>query len=107
MGCSADTIKARLAKSKKLQAIKDAESEIILDTAELGLKRAILAGEPWALKYVLSTKGKVRGYVEKTEVDVLLRQELEGVVGALEDGLEPDEFRKVAGVLGNASRTTT
>lgn len=67
MGCSPDTIKARLAKSKKLRAIKEAEEELVLDTSELKLKQAILNGEPWAIKFALATKGKNRGYVERTE----------------------------------------
>ncbi len=65
MGCSPDTIKARLAKSEKLRAIQASESEIILDSAELKLGQAMMNGESWAIKFLLSTKGKGRGYVEK------------------------------------------
>ncbi len=65
MGCSPDTIKARLKKSPRLAAIHEAEGEMVLDTAELKLGQAIVNGESWAIKFALSTKGKGRGYVEK------------------------------------------
>lgn len=84
------------------QAI-DEEREMMLDVGELSLARAVQNGEAWAVCFLLKTQGKSRGYVEKTQVDVLLRQELEGVVGALEDALEPDEFRKVASVLARSA----
>ncbi len=68
MGCSHNTILARLEKSEKLRAVKEAESEIMLDDAELKLVDAVMAGELGAIKYLLSTKGKGRGYVERQEV---------------------------------------
>jgi len=36
--------------------------------AETELYRAIRDGKDWAVKYILSTKGKSRGYVERQEV---------------------------------------
>jgi len=36
--------------------------------AETGLYKAIREGKDWAIKYILSTKGKSRGYVERQEV---------------------------------------
>lgn len=84
MGCSPDTIKARLSKSEKLRAIQASESEIILDTAELKLGQAMMNGESWAIKFLLSTKGKSRGYVERVE------QEHTGKDGGpMEQGLSP------------------
>jgi len=35
-----------------------------LDIAEVALTIAVMNGEPWAIKYLLSTQGKARGYVE-------------------------------------------
>lgn len=68
LGCSPLTMKRRIAKSAKLKEIQEAESEVVLDTAELKLGQAIMTGEAWAIKYLLSTKGKHRGYVERQEV---------------------------------------
>lgn len=52
-------------------ALEDAKhdyDETVLDEAEIKLREAVRNGESWALKYVLSTKGKKRGYVERQEV---------------------------------------
>ena len=38
------------------------EQETMLDVAESGLMEAVLAKEPWAIKFALTTKGKKRGY---------------------------------------------
>ena len=39
------------------------------DIAESKLLKAVEAGEPWAIMFRLKTKGRHRGYVEKTEVE--------------------------------------
>lgn len=52
------------------KAIDDARldfDEFLCDTAEVGLQKATIDREAWAVKYVLSTKGKDRGYVERQE----------------------------------------
>jgi hypothetical protein len=41
----------------------------ILDVAECKLLEAVKAGDWCAIKYVLSTKGKSRGYTDRVEVD--------------------------------------
>ena len=43
------------------QALKN-EEEKILDICESELKKQIKKGERWAIKFMLSTKGKRRGY---------------------------------------------
>jgi hypothetical protein len=45
------------------------ECESILDMAESKLFEAVLAGDSQMVKYILSTKGKRRGYTEKLEID--------------------------------------
>lgn len=52
----------------ELRAVKQEAEEAILDHAESALYRAVLSGEPWAVKWLLATKGKGRGYVERQEV---------------------------------------
>ncbi|MBU2051246.1 MAG: hypothetical protein KKH61_20050, partial [Gammaproteobacteria bacterium] len=42
--------------------------EGLCDTSEVKLQQAVNGGEAWAVKYVLSTKGKGRGYVERSEI---------------------------------------
>lgn len=52
-------------------AINDAqehEDTKLVDTAELAIRRASVNGEAWAVKYILNTKGKNRGWVERQEL---------------------------------------
>ena len=42
--------------------------EELNDIAELLLRQAVNDGNLWAIKYQLSTKGKSRGYVERSEI---------------------------------------
>lgn len=54
------------------QAIEDARENHdceLLDKAERNISEALDAREAWATKYVLSTKGRSRGYTEKTEIE--------------------------------------
>lgn len=48
-------------------AIETARGEM-LDMGELALKRAVLAGEGWAVCFLLKTVGKGRGYIERQEL---------------------------------------
>lgn len=61
-------------------AIDDARAhadELLVDTAELKLQAAVMAGEAWSIRYTLGTKGKSRGYGEDVDVqhkgEILLR----------------------------------
>lgn len=67
IGCDHHTMNARVEKSRRLQAIVDEQTGQVLDTAELKLFDAVSNGELGAIKYLLSTKGKDRGYVERQE----------------------------------------
>lgn len=49
------------------QALND-EREIIVDTAEERLYSSVKKGEPWAIKLVLHSLGKNRGYSERHEI---------------------------------------
>ncbi len=49
-------------KKYPIQPFLNSEIESFLDIAENKLKEAVLNGQPWAIKYYLSTKGKSRGY---------------------------------------------
>ena len=52
----------------ELREVKAEAEEAILDHAESALYRAVLQGELSAVKWLLATKGKGRGYVERQEV---------------------------------------
>ncbi len=56
------------------QAIDDL-SEVALDFAESQLHRSIKNGSDTATIFYLKTKGKKRGYIERSEIDQTVRQE--------------------------------
>ena len=65
--CSITTINTR---RKRVKAVEDVIRECrdeLVDYGELALRRAVVAGEPWAVGLVLKTLGRDRGYVERTE----------------------------------------
>jgi hypothetical protein len=68
IGCEADTIYNRAKQCKEIAALIEEERGKVIDKAELKLFDAIQAGEPWAIRMVLATIGKHRGYVERQEV---------------------------------------
>jgi hypothetical protein len=48
--------------------VKEFYTEELNDIAELKLRQAVQKGEPWSIKYQLSTQGKKRGYIERQEI---------------------------------------
>ena len=52
-----------------IKAAKEFFDGEMVDVAELKLRETVFSGDPWALKYVLSTKGKHRGWTEKVDDD--------------------------------------
>lgn len=68
LGCSHNTIYNYAKRYASVKAELEKQDGVVNDTAELKLFQAIHNGEPWAIKYRLSTKGKDRGYVERQEI---------------------------------------
>lgn len=81
------TFYTRKAKSKKLQELIDEADESLLDFAESKLVEHINNNDITSLIFFLKTKGKKRGYVERTEHDVNANpfQELMESIGSDED----------------------
>lgn len=50
------------------KALFEAEAQRVTDVAESRLIKAIDDGEQWAVKFWLTTKGKGRGFTERTEI---------------------------------------
>jgi len=70
LGCAPQTIYTRRDKVHAVaQVIDDCRDELV-DLGELALRKAVLAGEPWAVGLVLKTLGRDRGYVERVEQEV-------------------------------------
>ena len=51
-----------------VREVKEFYTEELNDIAELKLRQAVQKGEPWSIKYQLSTQGKKRGYIERQEI---------------------------------------
>lgn len=74
LGISRKTFYEWKEKKKKLAEGLEAAEEAIIDFAESKLVEHINNDDVQALIFFLRTKGKKRGYVEKTETDVNLNQ---------------------------------
>ena len=68
LGCSPNTIKARLEKSEALRDSLTAERGFAGDTAELKLYQAVQNGDAWAIQFYLRTQGRARGYADRQEI---------------------------------------
>lgn len=68
LGVCHSALWGRLKRNPRLQAAKLEAEEITLDIAEGELLAAVRRGEAWAVCFLLKTKGKRRGYVERAEV---------------------------------------
>lgn len=69
IGCTRSAFYKWIEKDHKLAEMIDEAREAIIDFAESKLIEHINDGDVTSLIFFLKTKGKKRGYVEKTEVD--------------------------------------
>jgi hypothetical protein len=70
LGCSRQAVEKRIKTSALVrQALHDAR-EATLDVAEASLYNQVLAGEGWAVCFILKCLGKDRGYVERAQVEL-------------------------------------
>lgn len=65
--CSPSTIKSYVVGSKELQQVIDEVQEETLDLAEEKLHAKLKSGNMTAIIFYLKTKGKGRGYIERSE----------------------------------------
>lgn len=68
LGCSHTSVRRYLEKYPSLREVLEEQQEKLLDFAESKLIQAIKSGEIAAIIFYLKTKGRARGYVEKTEL---------------------------------------
>jgi len=66
--CSPSTIYDRLKTSEAVKEALSVARERTLDMAELVLFDKAMAGEAWAVCFLLKTQGRSRGYIERQEV---------------------------------------
>ena len=65
--CTPQTIYNHINRSPAVRAAWEYEREKMLDIGELKLYEGVIAREPWAVTLLLKTKGKNRGYAERSE----------------------------------------
>ena len=67
LGCVPQTVYNYIAKYPTVKAVFEDEGGRVLDVGEMKLYEHVLHGDAWAVCFLLKTKGKHRGYVERTE----------------------------------------
>lgn len=70
LGADRGSIAERVRRSEYLRNAWKEAKETALDLCEDRLLAGINNGEPWAIKYMLSTQGGERGYKERREVEM-------------------------------------
>ena len=68
LGCSAETVRNYANKYPTVKTALRAKRSELVDMAEMSLRRAIMAGEAWAVALTLKTLGKDDGYGESVDV---------------------------------------
>ncbi len=91
VGCTWHTAKKYIHAMPTVKAVYEDECESVLDLAEVKLIEAVKGGDLAAVKYMLSTKGKDRGYTERQEV----REQISVDVHDYRDDLE----RRLSGLV--------
>lgn len=83
VGCDRATVAKYIDKYVTVRRAWEQESERIGDLAEGELFKKVHGGDSWAIKYILSTRFKGRGYTQKTEIEhsgeQVIRAEIEYV----------------------------
>jgi len=67
LGVNRQTLYRYLKSNPELESEMQEHLESITDIAEFNLIESIKKGDPWAVRYWLSTRGKHRGYTTKQE----------------------------------------
>jgi hypothetical protein len=68
LGCAWHTARKQIDKWESTKRAFDDEGERVLDLAESKMMVAINEGDGRMIRYILSTKGKARGYTERQEI---------------------------------------
>ena len=68
LGVSHQLVYDYIHKYPEVKAIQQLHKGKLVDVGVLKLTEAVYRGEQWAVKYVLSTLGKERGFTERQEV---------------------------------------
>jgi hypothetical protein len=90
LDCSRQAVYNFCNKHPDMMELRRQEEEKVLDIAENSLFVEAKNGEQWATKYLLATKGKKRGYIEKsqlehsgidTNIEIIIPKEVKELLG--------------------------
>ena len=73
VGCDWWTARRHIDRSPKLTRLYDNENEAVLDLAESELIKAIKDGNTQDAKWLLSKKGKARGYGDESRQEIIFK----------------------------------
>lgn len=80
IGCDRSTLSNRIKRNPKLQIAREQAENTLIDFAESQLWKKVKDGHFPSIKLVLTTKGKVRGWVDRTEITGIDGKDLSTVV---------------------------
>lgn len=100
--CTRRTVDNYIARHRdRLRPILDEARATVVDLAEHGLIKGVIAGRAWAVKTALFTLGRDRGYVTKVEQSG--RIEIEPVNDLDLSGLSVEELEQLEQLLAKAA----
>lgn len=82
------------------EALDDAREDM-KDFAEAQLFKNIKEGKEASVFFFLKTQAKDRGYVEKIEIEHLLKKELDAMLDVLQRELDDDAFSRILTILSD------
>lgn len=103
LGCTTQTVHNYRNSYKSVAEAFDESRESHLDFAEGKLIEQIKAGNIAGIIFYLKTQGRIRGYVERSQVEVV-QKELRAMIDLLEKELPPEVLEIVFNVLARAGR---
>lgn len=68
LNCAPQTVYNHLSKHPSLREARETARGMMLDETEIQLMKQVRAGEAWAIKFLLATQGRERGYIERREI---------------------------------------
>ena len=87
LDCHRETVQRYCRNMVTVNAAFEEQRQVMVDWAETGLREAVITRkDPWAIKFVLRTQGKDRGYVERTETEQSGKVIIEVIRGAKGSG---------------------
>lgn|SRR3990167_1003026 len=99
LGCQRNQVYRMLRDYPTVRQAMDDEREKLKDFAESKLFKMIDDEVPAAVLFYLKTQARDRGYIEKQQLDIAVKQELDNALSLLEKNLTDDEYQRILFIL--------